>query len=57
MAVLFTDHLNAQTREICYQQSLKEVQEFKDTQWSTYDFYQNCLENIKYASPMIRIRK
>lgn len=46
--------LDAQTVATCEYWAPIRKEEYKNTQWADFDFYQSCIDNIQYANPYNR---
>ena len=42
------------TQEICHQLAIQRAKDCAGTEWANLDFYQSCIDNIKYSSPLAR---
>lgn len=48
---------DTQTILYCREDAAKEVLVYKDTEFSQFDFYQSCIENLTRTSPVTRENK
>lgn len=52
--VALTPHVDARTKEICRDLGGQLQKESKGTEYEELDFYQMCVDNIRYTSPLKR---
>lgn len=48
------NRIDKKTIAICQEMAKKNQKDYENTEFKHMDFYQSCIDNIKYTSPLFR---